>query len=334
MKTSTRFYLGVSTTALLVSACGATAPTTELMTARNVYSQARSSEASQLNPRGVHEAHKALAAAEGAHEDDPGSARERHYAYVATRKSELAIAQASESLARKEQQRADADYRAGLEHRSEQASKESSQYAEQLSQTQVQLQESATELQERERKLAELQAASERAQAELRKMESMREEEGRLVISLSGVLFEAGGNELSSVARGRLDTVAQALGTYKDRNIVVEGHTDDRGSDATNQQLSQKRADAVRQYLEQRGVSGDRMRSIGRGESEPIAKNDSAEGRANNRRVEVIVEPATGADNRSSSTSPAGNQAPAQPSSGLEPANAGASASTASTSSK
>jgi outer membrane protein OmpA-like peptidoglycan-associated protein len=313
MKTSIRFFCGVSSAALIASACGASAPTTELMTARNVYSQARSSEASQLNPLGVHEAHKALAAAEAAHEDDPGSARERHYAYVATRKSELAIAQASESLARKEQERAEADYRAGLEQRSEQASKESSQYAQQLSQTQLQLQESATELQERERKLAELQAASERAQAELRKMESMREEEGRLVISLSGVLFEAGGNELSALARGRLDTVAQALGTYKDRNILVEGHTDDRGSDSTNQQLSQKRADAVRQYLEQRGVSGDRIRSIGRGESEPIAKNDTPEGRANNRRVEIIVEPAAGTEsNRSSSATPApqGSTAP------------------------
>lgn len=317
MKTSIRFCLGASAAVLLASACGASAPTTELLTARNVYSQARSSEAAQLNPRGLHEAHKALAAAESAHEDDPGSARERHYAYVATRKSELAIAQASEALAKKEQERADADYRAGLVQRSETASKESSAYAAQLSQTQEKLEESASELQERERKLAELQAAAERAQAELRKMESMREEAGRLVISLSGVLFEAGGNELSALARGRLDTVAQALAAYDDRNIVVEGHTDDRGSDSTNQQLSQKRADAVRQYLESRGVSAERMRSIGRGESEPIASNDSPEGRANNRRVEVIVEPAMGADRRSSA--PTGAAAPAGPGEGHTP---------------
>jgi outer membrane protein OmpA-like peptidoglycan-associated protein len=292
MKTSTRFYFGVSALVLLASGCGASAPTAELVTARSVYSQARSSEASQINPRGVHEAHKALAVAEAAHEDSAGSSRERHYAYIATRKSELAIAQASESLARKEQERAAADYQASLEQRSEVASRESSQYAEQLTQTREQLQESAQELQERERKLAELQAAADRAKAELRKMESMREEEGKLVISLSGVLFEAGGNQLSSTAESRLDTVAQALGAYPDRNIVVEGHTDDRGSDATNRDLSQKRADAVREYLERRGIPAERMRSLGRGESEPIAKNDTAEGRANNRRVEVIVEPA------------------------------------------
>ena len=292
MKNATRLYFGASALALATAACGASAPTPELMTARNVYSQTRSSEASQLNPRGVHEAHKALTAAERAHADDPGSDAERHYSYIATRKSELAMAQASEALALKEQQRAEQDYQAGLERRSEQMAQASSQYSQQLTQTQEQLQASSEELRAREQKLAELQAAASRAQEQLRKMEAIREEEGRMVISLSGVLFEAGGNELSAPAQAKLDTVAQALAAYPDRNIVVEGHTDARGSDATNQELSQRRADAVRVYLEGRGVPAERMRSIGRGESAPIASNDTAEGRANNRRVEVIVEPA------------------------------------------
>jgi outer membrane protein OmpA-like peptidoglycan-associated protein len=303
MMTTTRLFLGVTALGLVCSACGASAPTPELKTARDAYSQARSSEAAQLNPVGVHEAYKALSNAEAVHKDDPGSAKERNYAYIATRKSELAVAQASELLARKEQERADADYKTGLERRSAQMTQESSQYAQQLNQTQQQLQANTQELQAREQKLAELQAAADRAQAQLRKMETMREEAGRLVISLSGVLFEAGGNQLSAPAQSRLDTVAQALAAYPDRNIVVEGHTDDRGSDATNQQLSQKRADAVREYLESRGVSGERIRSIGRGESNPIASNDSAEGRANNRRVEVIVEPKAQAQTESSPAS-------------------------------
>lgn len=309
MKTSTRFYLGASALAL-VTACGASAPTPELMTARNVYSQARSSEASQLNPRGVHEAHKALSAAERAHADDPGSAAERHYAYIATRKSELAIAQASEALARKEQERAERDYETRLEERSKQMAAQSSEYSEQLTRTREELEASSEELRAREQKLAELQAAADRATSQLRQMEAIREEEGRMVISLSGVLFEAGGNELSSAAQGRLDTVAQALAAYPDRNIVVEGHTDATGSDATNQALSQQRADAVRQYLERRGVPADRMRSVGRGESAPVSSNDTAEGRATNRRVEVIVEPAT--QQRSSSASGAADAIDAQ----------------------
>jgi outer membrane protein OmpA-like peptidoglycan-associated protein len=313
MKTATRLYFGplhagAVALALASAACGASAPTPELMTARNVYSQARSSEASQLNPRGVHEAHKALSAAEQAHSEDAGSDAERNYAYIATRKSELAIAQASEALALKEQQRAEHDYQAGLESRSEQMAQQSSQYSQQLTQTQEQLQASGDELRAREQKLAELQAAADRAQAQLRKMEAIREEEGRMIISLSGVLFEQGGNQLNAQAQTRLDTVAQALAAYPDRNIVVEGHTDATGSDATNQDLSQRRADAVRTYLEARGVPAERMRAVGRGESTPIASNDTADGRANNRRVEVIVEPA-----QQQRTSSAPQATPAEP---------------------
>jgi outer membrane protein OmpA-like peptidoglycan-associated protein len=314
MKTAIRLYFGplhcgAVALALASVACGASAPTPELMTARNVYSQARSSEASQLNPRGVHEAHKALSAAEHAHADDAGSAAERHYAYIATRKSELAIAQASEALALREQQRAEQDYKAGLERRSEQMAQESSQYSQQLTQTQTQLQASGEELKAREQKVAELKAAADRAQAQLRQMEAIREEEGRMIISLSGgVLFETAGAELSGRAQTQLATVAQALAAYPDRNIVIEGHTDATGSDSTNQDLSQRRADAVRSYLESHGVPSERLRAVGRGESEPIASNENAEGRANNRRVEVIVEPAQ--QQGTSGTAPA---APGEP---------------------
>src|SRR6187431_2644562 len=95
--------------ALVCAACGGpTAPSAQLVTARNAYNEARASEASQLNPKGVHEAYQALAKAEAVHQDDAGSKREQHYAYVAARKSELAVAQASEELARREQLRADA----------------------------------------------------------------------------------------------------------------------------------------------------------------------------------------------------------------------------------
>jgi outer membrane protein OmpA-like peptidoglycan-associated protein len=302
MLTRTRFFLGLSGLVALCAACGASRPTPELQTARSAYSQARSSEAAQYNPLGVHEAYKALRAAEAVHEDDPGSARERGYAYIAVRKSELAIARASEALARREQERAQTDYQASLERRSEEKARQSEQYAEQLGQTQEQLSANAEALAVRERELEQQRAAAERAQTELRQMEAMREEAGRLVISLSGVLFESGGNQLSAEAQGRLDTVAQALAAYQDRNIVIEGHTDARGSDATNHQLSQKRADAVREYLGSRGVPAERMRSIGRGESAPIASNDTAEGRANNRRVEVIVEPASVGNRRSDSS--------------------------------
>jgi hypothetical protein len=125
-------------------------------------------------------------------------------------------------------------------------------------------------------------------------MESMREEAGRMIISLSGVLFESGGDKLSDLAERRLDTVAQALGTYADREILVEGYTDAQGDESKNRELSQKRADSAREYLVRRGVPSQRIRSVGRGEENPVASNETAEGRANNRRVEIIVQPPTG----------------------------------------
>jgi outer membrane protein OmpA-like peptidoglycan-associated protein len=277
--------------ALLLAACGGAAtPTTELQTARNVYSQARSGEAAQLNPTGVHEAFQALKAAEKAHDDDAGSERERHYAYIALRKSELAISEASEALAKKEQQRAEQTYQAQLEQQSRDSSQQSDQYAQQLTQTQQALQQNAHSLQQQKEELEEARIAAEQAKTELRESEALKEEAGRMVISLSGVLFETGGAQLSEFAQQRLETVVQALRVYPDRPITIEGYTDAQGSDESNKQLSQRRAEAVSAYLERRGVEPERLRAVGKGEMNPVASNDTAEGRANNRRVEIIVD--------------------------------------------
>src|SRR5688572_10306562 len=124
-----------SSAALLAMACGASAPSEELMTARNAYSQARNSEAAQLNPAGVHDAYKALQAAEIAHADDAGSTREKHYAYLAARKSETAISEASGTLAKQEQQRADESYQAMLKQQSQQANAQRDQSAQALNQS-------------------------------------------------------------------------------------------------------------------------------------------------------------------------------------------------------
>lgn len=298
-------FIHASLAALLLGAAacgGAATPTTELQTARNVYSQARNGEAAQLNPTGVHEAHQALKAAEKVHEDDAGSERERHYAYIALRKSELAIAEASESLAKNEQQRAEQTYQAQLEQQSREANQESTQYAQQLTQTQQALQQNTRSLQQQKQELEEARIAAEQAQAELRESQALKEEAGRMVISLSGVLFETGGAQLSELAQRRLETVVQALRVYPERVITIEGYTDAQGSDESNRQLSQRRAEAVREYLERRGVPPERLRAVGKGEMNPIASNDTPEGRANNRRVEIVVD-REGAGSRSAEVS-------------------------------
>jgi outer membrane protein OmpA-like peptidoglycan-associated protein len=284
---------------LVCAACGTAATTTELVTARNAYAQARNSEAATLNPTGVHEAYKALEVAEAAHRDDAGSLKEKHYSYIATRKAETAIAEASGALAVTEQQRAKQGYQQALERRASEVAAQSSQYAQQLNQTQQALQQNqqalqqnSQQLQQREQELAATQLAANAAQDQLRKSESLREEAGRMIISLSGgVMFQTGGSELSAQARQRLDTVANALAAYADRDIMVEGHTDSQGNDEANRALSERRAEAVRSYLVSRGVPEARIRSVGRGEAEPVATNDTAEGRASNRRVEIVVEP-------------------------------------------
>jgi outer membrane protein OmpA-like peptidoglycan-associated protein len=92
-------------------------------------------------------------------------------------------------------------------------------------------------------------------------------------------------------AQTRLDQVAEALLATRERLLVVEGHTDSRGSDSYNLDLSQRRAEAVRSYLVSRGYASERIAARGIGKERPVADNESPEGRANNRRVEIIIQP-------------------------------------------
>ena len=87
-----------------------------------------------------------------------------------------------------------------------------------------------------------------------------------------------------------MSKLADFLGEYPDRSIAIEGHTDSVGTEAFNFTLSQRRAAAVQTFLANQGVAQSRMRAVGKGESSPIASNDSSTGRQQNRRVEVIIE--------------------------------------------
>lgn len=111
---------------------------------------------------------------------------------------------------------------------------------------------------------------------------------GRTIYTLAGNAFASGSANLTATAQASiyaLVTQLPASGT-----ITVVGHTDSQGSEAANQALSQRRADAVRALLEQAGVAPGRLRAVGKGPSEPVADNGTAAGRARNRRVEIIVE--------------------------------------------
>ncbi|NGY05589.1 OmpA family protein [Solimonas terrae] len=128
-------------------------------------------------------------------------------------------------------------------------------------------------------------------------------------VLLRGVNFEDNSARLTVNAKMILDGVADALGKSPDLQVEIDGHTDSRGSDAYNQALSEQRADAVMQYLVERGVAGERMTTRGFGEIEPIADNHDEAGRELNRRVELKIV-GSGAS-ATAGTGPASDDAPA-----------------------
>ncbi len=110
-----------------------------------------------------------------------------------------------------------------------------------------------------------------------------------LVLTLGDVLFESGRADFKSGATSNLKKLVAFLGRYPDRTVAIEGYTDSVGSEGYNQRLSERRADSVKSYLIGQGISSIRLSASGRGESDPVAGNDSAAGRQQNRRVEVII---------------------------------------------
>jgi outer membrane protein OmpA-like peptidoglycan-associated protein len=111
-----------------------------------------------------------------------------------------------------------------------------------------------------------------------------------LVLTLGDVLFATGRSDLTSGGTRTLDKLVVFLNEYPDRNVAIEGHTDDVGSLEMNQTLSQHRADSVKSYLVSSGIRPQRLAASGMGETQPIADNQSQSGRQQNRRVEVIIE--------------------------------------------
>jgi outer membrane protein OmpA-like peptidoglycan-associated protein len=128
--------------------------------------------------------------------------------------------------------------------------------------------------------------------ASLKEIGKVNEESRGMVITLSGsVLFATGKSDLLPIAKEKLNDVAKALKDQGFKEIIVEGHTDSRGSAQANQELSLKRAESVRTHLVGQGIPSDKIRATGLGSDRPVADNKSEEGRANNRRVEIVVTP-------------------------------------------
>lgn len=135
---------------------------------------------------------------------------------------------------------------------------------------------------EMDKQAAELQRDLEGAKVE-------RVGEGIKITFDSGLLFGFDQASLTTTSQTNLKDLATTLKKYEDTNILIEGHTDDKGSEEYNQKLSEQRAQSVSSYLTGLGVSSGRVSDVGHGESMPVDSNDSEVGRAANRRVEVAI---------------------------------------------
>jgi len=286
-------------TLLVAFGCATAGPTPELMDARRAYDQARQSDAATYSPDKLLSAKQALERAESAHADDAGSFEERSLAYVAQRKAQYAGVYGAYERDRREQTEAEQAYRDKQDTLRRSAVQQATEAQKTLAATWDNLSNARREIATSKAELASEKQAREKAEqsaaaamASLSKIAQVKEEQRGVVITLDGqVLFVTGKAELLPIARDRLNQVAKSLKELDDDKLVsVEGFTDSRGADDTNLKLSQDRANAVKDYLVSQGVKPEKVRAVGRGEGNPVASNDTPEGRANNRRVEIVIQ--------------------------------------------
>ncbi|MDR0825538.1 MAG: OmpA family protein [Prevotella sp.] len=122
-------------------------------------------------------------------------------------------------------------------------------------------------------------------------VESINDGQAIKVTFESGILFATNSSTLSSASQSALSNFAASLNSNPDTDVQIYGHTDNTGSDAVNNPLSEKRAQSVYNFLQTKGVSGKRMVSQGFGSTQPVADNSTTAGRSQNRRVEVYILP-------------------------------------------
>lgn len=278
----------------------ATTPPPQLVEARTAYTASNNGLAAKLTPTELHDAWLVLAKANQEFEDHGDTLRCRDYAYIAHNKVQLADVKARTE---QDRQKIAAAVKAGVVVRDNQV--KSTQAA--LSSTREQLQQ---ERRDSNAKSAEMEKTAEQLTAEkqarmtaearlagamkdLATIAAVKEDSRGLVITLSGsILFASNKFALLNSATLKLDQVAEALKAQdSDKQMVVEGHTDSQGSDRINQPLSLNRANAVRDYLVTRGVDANKISAVGMGSSHPLLDNNSSANRANNRRVEIVIQP-------------------------------------------
>jgi OmpA-OmpF porin, OOP family len=277
MKFNSRVVLSVAIAAIL-SACSSPPPRNEsLEAARTVVPEVEKSPRAGVAATDISNARKSLAAANRLADAKAKRSDIEYEANNAVTSAQIAnekilTAQANEEVANGTAQR----QAVLLQAREREAQRNAAQASDARQQ--------ATDARQ------QADASAQRAdslEAELAGLKLQKTERG-LVLTLGDVLFDTSQATLKPGAYGTLDRLATALREKSGRKVLIEGHTDNVGSDVSNQGLSERRAQSVQSALMQRDVARSQVTALGKGENFPIASNDSADGRQSNRRVELI----------------------------------------------
>ncbi|MFN2257713.1 MAG: OmpA family protein [Desulfuromonadaceae bacterium] len=293
--------LGVLIVGLLMFGCTPAVQENALLEeSRSAYAEAQADPDVQKNaPLELQKAKINLDQAEELLNQGAETREVEHFAYLAKQRTAIAQETAKVKLAEKAVDEASAG-------RSEVLLKARIQEAEQAMQLAEEQKRKAT-LASEQADAARLEAGVMTAEAQKARAETLAAEEQRrkleeeiaelqatksergLVITLGDVLFDTNKSELRSGAQHTIDKLVAFLKEYPTRKVLIEGFTDSTGTEEYNQQLSERRAEAVRDILEAKGIDFRRLMTRGYGVEFPVASNETAEGRQRNRRVEVII---------------------------------------------
>jgi len=270
MKRTYNLLVAAAVTSLL-AACSTTPDRIEeLETARAIVPQVEASPRAGIAASYVSEARKSLDRANRL-VDSGGRVGDIEFeAMVASRNAQIANEKILAAQAQEEIEKGTAERQAVLIEAREEESRRRQQQAE-----------SATE----QAALAEHRAST--LEQELSDLRAKKTDRG-IVLTLGDVLFDTGMATLKPGAYTTIDRLATVLKQSPDRKVMIEGHTDSVGTDDYNRQLSERRAAAVQTALLERGVTSNQITAVGKGETFPVASNDNAAGRQQNRRVEMV----------------------------------------------
>ena len=275
----------------------------DLLEARNAVRIAKDAGAGQYAPSELQKAQDLLNQAEDYYRRKQGGGPIGTVAREATQTAEEARVM---SIKREQDTQVEQERKAAADQTAQaQADAQAQQAAAAQAQAQAQQSQAQAAQAEQARQQAELarqqatqqaeQAESDKAQMRARMLQQLnqvletRDTARGLIVNMPDVLFDTGKADLKPSARERLAKVAGILIAYPDIHVEIDGYTDSTGSLEFNERLSQQRADSVRSYLSSQGVNSSAITTQGFGPSQPIASNDTASGRQQNRRVELVV---------------------------------------------